>query len=90
MFKMFLKCLNFCTDIFIKKKTGLIRKLRLTSKLMSSTGKQIITISILPNVSRSKGNQIMKFSQLIEYNMLNTPLKKSQTKSGRETSLKPF
>ena len=57
---------------------------------MSSTGKQIITISILPNVSRSKGNQIMKFSQLIEYNMLNTPLKKSQTKSGRETSLKPF
>ena len=90
MFKMFLKYLNFCTDIFIKKKTGLIRKLRLTSKLMSSTGKQIITISILPNVSRSKGNQIMKFSQLIEYNMLNTPLKKSQTKGGRETSLKPF
>ena len=56
---------------------------------MSSTGKQIITISILPNISRSKGNQIMKFSQLIEYNMLNTPLKKSQTKGGRETSLKP-
>ena len=30
-----------------------------------------ITIFILPNSSRSKGNQIMKFGQLIEYNMIN-------------------
>ena len=26
-------------------------------------------IHILPNISRSKGNQTMKFGQLIEYNM---------------------
>ena len=36
---------------------------------MLETGKQIITIHLLPNTSRSKGNQIMKFDQLIEYNM---------------------
>ena len=28
------------------------------------TGKQIITIHILPNISKSKGNQTMKFGQL--------------------------
>ena len=32
---------------------------------------QIIAIHILPNISRSKGNQAMKFNQLIEYNMRN-------------------
>ena len=30
---------------------------------------QTIAIHILPNISRSKGNQAMKFGQLIEYNM---------------------
>ena len=37
--------------------------------MVSRTGQQIITIHILPNISRSKGNQAMKFGQLIEYNM---------------------
>ena len=32
---------------------------------------------ILPNMSRSKGNQIMKFGQLIEYNRKNIFLEKS-------------
>ena len=42
------------------------------SKFMTSqTGKQIITIHILPNISRSKANQATKFGQLIEYNMRN-------------------
>ena len=31
----------------------------------------------LPNISRSKGNQAMKFGQLIEYNMINIFLEKS-------------
>ena len=31
------------------------------------TGQQIITIHILPNISRCKANQVMKFGQLIEY-----------------------
>ena len=32
-------------------------------------GQQTITIQILLNISRSNGNQTMKFGQLIEYNM---------------------
>ena len=34
--------------------------------MTSPPGKQIITIHILPNISRSKGNQTIKFGQLIE------------------------
>ena len=37
--------------------------------MTSQTGKQIITRHILFNMSRSKGNQTMKFGQIIEYNM---------------------
>ena len=36
--------------------------------MTSHPGKQIIIINILPNISRSTGNQIMKFGQLIECN----------------------
>ena len=32
-------------------------------------GKQ--TIYIFPNISKSKGNQTMKFGQILEYNMRN-------------------
>ena len=39
--------------------------------MMSQTGQQIITIYILPNVSRSKGNVAMKFGELIKYGMKN-------------------
>ena len=45
---------------------------------------------MLPNISRSKGDQTMKFGQLIEYNMRNIFLEKSYTKCGRETSPRPF
>ena len=41
------------------------------------TGKQIIAVHISPNISRRKGNQTMKFGQLIKYNMRNIFLKKS-------------
>ena len=44
---------------------------------------------MLPNISRGKGNQTRKFSQLIEYNMKNI-LEKSYTKCGGKTSLRPF
>ena len=41
----------------------------LTSKFMTSQpGLQAIAIHILPNISQSKGNQTIKFGQLIEYN----------------------
>ena len=42
-----------------------MRKLFMTSQ----TEKQISTIRLLPNIPRIKGNQMMKFGQLIEYNM---------------------
>ena len=58
--------------------------------MTSHTAKPIITIHILPNISRSKGNQTMKCGQLIEYNMRNIFLGKSYTKGGRETSPRPF
>ena len=46
----------------------MIRKIRSISKFMTShPGKQTITIHILPNISRSKGNQTKKLGQLIEY-----------------------
>ena len=35
------------------------------------TGKQIITVNILSNISRRKGYLTMKFGQLMEYNMRN-------------------
>ena len=58
--------------------------------MTSQTGKQIIAINILPNISKGKGNQAMKFDQLTEYNMINIFLKKSQRKSGGKTSLRTF
>ena len=53
-------------------------------------GKQTITIHILPNILRSKGNHTIKFSQLIKYNMRNIFLEKSYTKYGEETIPRPF
>ena len=41
-------------------------------------GKQTIAIYILPNVSRTRGNQTMKFGQLIEYELRNTFLNHKQ------------
>ena len=42
--------------------------------------KQTIKIHLLPNISRSKGNnQAMKFGQLIEYNTRKIFLEKSYT-----------
>ena len=51
---------------------------------------QTIVIHILANISKSKGNQTMKFGQLIECNIRNNFLEKSNTKSDGETSLRPF
>ena len=34
--------------------------------MTSQTGKNAIAIHLLPDISTSKGNQIIKFSQLIE------------------------
>ena len=58
--------------------------------MTSQPGQQIIVIHILPNISRSKDNQTMKFGQLIECNIRNIFLGKSYTKCGGETSTRPF
>ena len=52
--------------------------------MMSQPGKQTITMHILPNISESKSNQIMKFGQFIEYNKKNIFLLKLCRKCGME------
>ena len=58
--------------------------------MTSQTGQKLNTIHILPNISRSKGNQTMKPDQLIEYNMRNIFLVKSHKKCGEKASPDPF
>ena len=60
----------FVLSFFVMWENDLIRKLRLISILTTlQTGKQEITIHISPSISRSKGDQTVKFGQLIEYNV---------------------
>ena len=55
--------------------------------MTSLPGSRTIVIQILPDI---KGNQKMKFGQLIEYNMRKIFLEKSSTKCGGETSPRLF
>ena len=67
-----LKIFKFLSCLFGHVENGLIGKMRLNSKFMTSQHrKQAIAMQILSNISRIKGNQAMKLSQLIEYNMTN-------------------
>ena len=70
----------------------MIIKIRLISKFVKpQPGKQTMAIHILlENISRSKGNQTIKFGHLIEYNMRNISLEKSCAKYGGETIPRPF
>ena len=54
--------------------------------MTSQSGKQI---RILTNISRNKDNQLMKFGQLIEYNVRKIFLEKSYTKCGGEAIPRP-
>ena len=45
--------------------------------MTSQPGYQTIAMHILPSISRSKGNETMKFGQLIEYNIRNIFVEKS-------------
>ena len=51
---------------------------------------KMIIIHILPEISKSKGNQTVKFGQLLQYNIRNIFLEVSCTKFGGETSPRPF
>ena len=58
--------------------------------MTSQPEKQTIAIHILRNISRRKGNQTIKFGQLIEYSMKNIFLKKSYRKFDGKTISRPF
>ena len=68
LFQLFLfsRYLSSCIDILVMYKNALFRKMKLNSKFMASLpGKQTIAMHILPNTSKSKGNQEMIFPQFI-------------------------
>ena len=48
--------------------------------MTSQPGQQTISRYIFPNISETKGNQTMKFGQLIEYSNRNIFLQKSYRK----------
>ena len=58
--------------------------------MMSQARQKTITIKILPNISRSKDKEGIKFGQLIEYNLKKIFLQKSCRKWGRETRSRPL
>ena len=68
-------------------KNDLIIKVRLISKFMMS---QTIAIHILPNISRCKCNQAMKFGKLIKYNMRTIFVEKSYTKCAEKLFPDPY
>ena len=83
--------LIFVPTFLVMYETSCIRKLRFVSKFMAwETGKQIITIHILPTISRNKGNQIIKLRKLIECNVRNISLGKSYAKCGEEDRPRSF
>ena len=82
-----MRYLYLCFDILVMQKNDLTRKLWLISIFMTSQAGQKIIITLkLPNISRRKGNQYMKFCQLIKYNMRNIFLQILCRKWGTETS----
>ena len=68
----------------------MIRKMLFSKFMTSQSGKQTNALHILPNISRSKGNQTIKFGQLIDYKPKNIFLKKYYTKCVGETIPRPF
>ena len=65
----------------------MIIKINLISTLMASLGKKKLQYTyLLPNISRSKGNQTIKFDQSIEY----STRKESNTKCGGAAIPRPF
>ena len=90
-FFSFSRYLIFCLDILVIYRNGLIRKIRLFSKFMTSQPrKETIAIHILPNILRSKVKPTMTFGQLIERNIRNVFFEKTYTKRSAETISCPF
>ena len=58
--------------------------------MMSQTGQEIITIHILSDISRSKGNQTIKFGPLINITLNNNLFEKLCTKCNGQARRRPF
>ena len=86
--KMFAPKSHICPHM---QENGLIKKLGLISKfVLSHTGKQIITIHILPNIPIIKGHQTMKVGLVIECIMRNIFCEKLYAKCGEEGIFRAF
>ena len=71
----------FGATFWSRRENGLISGIRLTSRFMASQpGLQIIAIHISLTISQSKGNQTIKFGQLIKYDKRNIFLQKLSRK----------
>ena len=58
--------------------------------MTSQPGLQTIAMHILPNISKTKGNQTMTFGHSIEYSKRNIFLQKLCRKWGKKTSFRPL
>ena len=83
-----MRYLSFCHDLFGHVKKLLDKNSKVIFEIYDVINRgQLITIHISPNISRSKGYQIMELGQLIEYNMRNVLLEKLYRKCGRKTTI---
>ena len=74
----------FLCWLFVHVKNRLIRRIRLISKFMTSqTGWQTIAIHVLHKISGIKGNQTIKFGQVIEYNKKFSSKNHAKNEAGR-------
>ena len=62
----------------------------ISKSITPQPGKQKIARQIFLNISRSTGNETMKFSPVIEHNIRSIFLKKEYTKCGGETISRSF
>ena len=82
--------LKFLSGTFWLCRKRLDKKAKVNFKIYDvTTSEKTIKIHRVPNISRSKGNQINKFGQLMEYIMLIFFIEKSYTRCGGETRPTP-
>ena len=83
-----LKIFTFLSWLFGHVGKRLIKEAKINFRMYDTwyAGQQIITIHIFPTTSRSKGKKVIRFGQLIEYNVRDIVLQRSCKKLGRETS----
>ena len=76
---------HMCTNSF-RGALSVLRQFLATESPLKMIKDAFPFFTHLPNTSRNKGNQTIKFVQVIEYNLENKFIEKSFTKCGREPS----